>query len=264
MIGQERLRSKLSSYTLSDLPHSILLLGEDGCGKHTLINELVSEYNMPLVDISENISLELIEEISLKPIPTMYLIDVSKITERQQNVLLKFLEEPNQYTYICLVAINKSYLINTVLNRCVIFEFETYTKEQLRHFISDSSNIDKILDICSTPGQIKSLTNDLDSLEKLCDTIVEKLRTANYANTLSIVNKINLKDEFDKYDINLFFKVLLYSLYRHASVQYDKKYVEMYKFVSEYKKRLRDARLNKEMFMENFLTSMREFVRWMK
>lgn len=261
MVGQQHLISRLKTYSITTLPHTMLFIGDSGCGKHTLISNLANEHNLPLVDISESISLDLIEEIYQKPIPTMYLIDTSKINERQQNVILKFLEEPNQYTYICLLALNKSYLINTVINRCVIFEFESYTKEQLEQFIVDSTNKDKILEICSTPGQIKSLTNDLDGLEKLCNTIIEKLGTANYSNTLSIVNKINLKDEFDKYDIELFFKVLLYCAYKHVYTQYSEKFVQMYNFINEYKKKLRDTRLNKELFLENFLTSMWEFVR---
>lgn len=261
MKGQERLKNKLFSYTLSDLPHSILLLGEEGCGKHTLVRELATNLNISLVDISSSISLDTIEDILVNPIPTMYLIDTSLLTERHQNIILKFLEEPNAYTYIVLIATNKSYLLETVVNRCVVFEFDKYTREQLKYFVKDTQDVDKILDVCDTPGKVLSLNNNLDELNKLCNTIVEKISTANFSNTLSIVNKINTKDEYDKFDFNVFFNVLLLSCYKHFESTNDNKYFDMYKFISNYRKRTRDSRLNKELFLENFLTNLWEFAR---
>lgn len=261
MIGQERLKSKLFSYTLSDLPHSILLLGEEGCGKHTLVKELSTHLNLSLVDISNSISLDTIEDINVSPTPTMYLIDTSVLTERHQNIILKFLEEPNNYTYIVLIATNKSYLLNTIVNRCIVFEFDIYTKSQLEEFIQDKSNMDRILEVCDTPGKVLSLNGNLNDLDKLCNTIVEKIHSANFANTLSIVNKVNTKDEFDKFDFKLFFNVLLISCYRHYVDTKDAKYLNMYKFISEYRKRTRDSRLNKELLLENFLTNLWEFAR---
>ena len=129
MLGQERLQNRLLLSSLNDLPHTILLIGDDGCGKHFLASEMSKHYNLDLIDISDNISLETIEEIMMKPIPAFYLIDSSKITDRQQNVILKFLEEPNQYAYIIMIAKNKSYLLDTIINRCVSYEFETYSRE---------------------------------------------------------------------------------------------------------------------------------------
>lgn len=261
MIGQERLKEKLFAYTLNDLPHSILFLGEEGCGKHTLVKELANNLNLSLVDISDSISLETIETINVNPVPTMYLVDTSVLTERHQNVILKFLEEPNNYTYIVLIASNKSYLLNTIVNRCIIFEFDKYTREQLETFIEDTTNVNKILEVCDTPGKVLSLNGNLNDLDKLCNTIVEKVHSANFSNTLSIVSKVNTKDEYDKFDFKLFFNMLLLSCYNHYATTYDNRYLEMYKFTSNYVKRLRDSRLNKELLLENFLTNLWEFVR---
>ena len=260
MIGQSKIKSRLFIDSVNDLPHSLLFVGSEGCGKHLIANELSNHFNIPLIDISDNISLDLINEISLKPIQTFYLIDTSKLTDRTQNVILKFLEEPNQYTYIILLATNKSYLLNTVVNRCVSYEFEPYTKDELRTFIKSGDSA-LILNLCDTPGKILSLNNNLNNLLSLCDTIVEKLDKANYANTLSIVSKINLKDEFDKFDFNLFFNALLISIKSHYQNSGNDRYLFMYDFVCNYAKRLRDARLNREYLLENFLTTYWEFVR---
>lgn len=279
MIGQDKLISKLKSYTITTLPHSILLSGETGCGKHTLAKELAEYFNLDLIDISEVISLDTINEIATKPIPAMYLIDCSVLTDRHQNIILKFLEEPSSYAYLVLLCVNKSMILQTVANRCVNFEFEPYSRETLARFITPNIVVDPfstdidgpfstnnesshILDVCTTPGQVLSLhSGDLGKLEELCETIITKMRKANYSNTLSITQKINLKDEFDKFDIQVFFNVLLQTLLRLIKEKYSIEYVNMYNFIAKFRKRLKDSRLNKELFIENFLTNLWEFVR---
>ena len=260
MIGQDTLISKLKSYSITTLSHSILLLGDVGCGKHTLVNELGSYFNVDVIDISQSISLEALEEISSRAIPTFYIIDSSLITERQQNIILKSLEEPSQYVYIFILATAKTTLLDTIINRCVSYEFEPYSRETLKQFLKDDN--EDVLDVCTTPGQVLSMhVGDLLKLKELCMTIITKIDKANYPNTLSITNKINLKDEFDKYDINVFFNVLLNTICKELTKSFDNRYVSMYNLIMSYKKRLRDSRLNKELFMENFLTNLWEFVR---
>ena len=258
MVGQEKLVAKLKSYSITTLPHSILLVGESGCGKHTLAKELADYFNVDLIDISESISLDAINEISNSSTPTFYLIDCSVLTDRHQNIILKFLEEPSMYAYLILLCANKSMILQTVANRCMSFEFEPYTRDVLSQFAND----EHVLDVCTTPGQVLSLhAGDLIELEKLCVTIITKIDRANYQNTLSIVQKINLKDEFDKFDIQVFFNVLLKTILNKVSAEYDSKLISMYNLVSSYRKRLRDSRLNKELFVENFLTNLWESVR---
>ena len=279
MIGQDKLIAKLKSYTITTLPHSILLCGEVGCGKHTLAKELAEYFNLDLIDISEIISLDTINEIATKPIPAMYLIDCSVLTDRHQNIILKFLEEPSSYAYLVLLCANKSMILQTVSNRCVSFEFEPYSRSTLAKFLDKDFDFDPfssdsttpfttneesshILDVCTTPGQVLSIhSGDLTKLEELCETIITKMHKANYSNTLSITQKINLKDEFDKFDLQVFFNVLLQTLLRLINENYSNELFEMYNFISGFKKRLRDSRLNKEFFIENFLTNLWEFVR---
>jgi len=260
MIGQDRLVNKLKSYSIATLPHSILLLGEIGCGKHTLVNELGKYFDVDVIDISESITLETLDDISNRPFPTFYIVDNSLITERHQNIILKSLEEPSSTVYIFVLSTTKNTLLDTIINRCVSYEFDAYTRDELMRFLKDSS--DCVLDVCTTPGQVLSMqVGDFESLKNLCNTIVTKIDKANYANTLTIANKINFKDEYDKYDINIFFNVLLLTIRDILSKSFDTQYVSMYNYVMSFKKRLKDSRLNKELFMENFLTELWEFVR---
>lgn len=258
MVGQERIQSKLNSYTLSSFPQTSLIVGQFGCGKHTLVNEIAKKFNVDIIDMTNNISLESINQTYTRALPTIYLIDASKLNERQQNIILKFLEEPIKGSYIILLSEGKESLLETILNRCVLFEFEPYTKEQLSCFIkNDIENKDLILMSCNTPGQIMSLNNKtLKDVDELCNNIINKIHLATFQNTLSISTKFNYKDEYDKIDLNVFFTLLSIKL-RDAFVKTNEsKYVTMYQVLNTYLRMLKDTRLNKEHLIENMLTKL--------
>jgi len=64
--------------------------------------------------------------------------------------------------------------------------------------------------LCTTPGQL--LTADLKGLSDLlvfCERFAQYVPQANFANTLSIATKINYKEEYDKFDFELFFRAIL-------------------------------------------------------
>ena len=90
MIGQESLLNKLKSYPIFEFPHSILLVGEEGCGKHTIAEEISKYFDFEFLDITNSINLDTIVEINQRLVSTMYLINMNKLTDREQNIILKF------------------------------------------------------------------------------------------------------------------------------------------------------------------------------
>lgn len=260
MIGQEKLLKTFNSFTLDTFPKSSLILGEYGSGKHTLLTNLSEHLKLDLIDITSNISFEYINDIYSRPIPAIYFIDTSLITEKQQNVILKFLEEPLKNSYVVLLSENKTNLLDTIINRCFIFELEQYARKELEYFIKDDKNKDLILNVCRTPGQILSLNlSNIQDLYQLCDKIVNKLNQASYANTLTIADKINYKDDYNKFDINIFFETLIFTMFNSYLTYNNKNILPLYYLTVEYRKKLRDKRLNKAHFMENYLTNL-----WLK
>lgn len=262
MVGQTKLLETLNSIPFSQFPKSSLFLGEKGSGRHTIINDLATRFGVSVLDISEDISFDYLNELALVSIPCFYLIDVSKIDEKKQNVILKFVEEPPLNAYVILLCENVNEVIETILNRCIVFELDRYTKEQLLKFV-EVDNGDLIVQVCNTPGQVKEMnrTNNIKELFDLCNTIVEKLSVANYSNALIIVNKINYKDEYDKFDINIFFNSLLLTIYNKYVETLDKKYYSLFELTNKYNSKLRDSRINKEILMENYLTNAWELMR---
>lgn len=252
MIGQESLQKELFSYTLSQSPKTTLFLGEYGCGKHTLATEWAKVLSLPLVDITKDISLELLEAIQFSSTLTMYLINLDELTEQAQNMVLKFIEEPFDTAYVVLLSSNENRVIPTVLNRCYKCKFTSYTKEELEEIVGNSIS-DEVFSICKTPGQIRLLRNQYNSLITLCQTIATKMSKAPFSNALSIVDKINYKDEYDKFDLNIFLKVLRQELYK-SYLNGNSSALKLYNIVCIESQKLIDFRLNREIFMQHLIT----------
>ena len=207
MIGQKRLLKKINNFKLDNFPHAVLLLGNWGSGKHLMANYIATKFGLSLVDITQNISLEIINNMYLSIFPSLYIIDASLITEKEQNILLKVVEEPSEKIFLMVLGESKINLLDTLVNRCVCFNMDLYSEAELDPFIKND-NKDLMLKILDTPGQIIAFNNiNLKGIYSLCEKIATKLGSASYTNTLTIVNKLNYKDEYDKYNVDLFLKL---------------------------------------------------------
>lgn len=261
MLGQDRLSSLLLK-PISRLPKSILLIGERGCGKHTMVGEISEMNNIDVLDITEKLTLEYINEILVSPISHIYLINASEITEREQNVILKLVEEPPMCANIILICENKTSLLETIINRCSVFAFDAYDKELLSTYIKDVSQKDLILSLCTTPGQvIEMYSKNIQELKDLCKKFVTKLYIASFSNTLTISNKINFDDEYDKFDLIILFRMLINTLVEEIKstkdVKVNETYINMYLYTDKYiNKLLKDSRLNKQQLFDSYLTTM--------
>ena len=253
--GQDKLVNTFMNMSINELPHTFMLLGEDGCGKHTLSKDIAEKFGLEYEDISTTITSELIFEIEAIKIPTLYVLNINEL--KDQNIILKFIEDYKEFIYVCVLCDNKNLLLETIANRCVIYEFEKYSKEFLKdsvlYTLARDCDQEIILNICTTLGQIQDVVNqDLDGLNDLVLKIIHKTQDANFPNLLTLVNKFNYKDYFDKYDVNTFFKLMLYNLLELC--KQDAKYCSKYMLTQEYHKRLLiDHRLNKENFMTQYL-----------
>lgn len=257
MIGQKKLLEQLNKFTLDTFPRSTLFVAEKGMGKHTLVKELQSTIiNLPILDISDKISNELIEEIYRSPNPAIYLIDLSMITEKDQNTILKFVEEPLNNSFIILLATSRANVLQTILNRCVVFEFAPYTRDELASFLTIEEDVDLLLRILRSPGKILNTNiKGLADIFDVCNKLIDKLTIANYPNTLTICNKINFKENYDRFDIDIFFDVLSYQLLQ-SYVNGNNKAYTLYLITQQYQTKLIDKRLNLEIFFESFLTQL--------
>lgn len=254
MIGQEKIKTEIAGFIQNDsFPRTVLLVGESGCGKHTLSNEIAEELQLPLIDISDKLDYETITEIQLNPLPNVYLVDCTGIREREQNIILKFLEEPLKNSYIILLSVNKSTILETVLNRCFVIEFEAYIKEQLKNFLP--SEDDSVLKYANTPGRVIEFSKcNIQDIVKLCDDILLKINIASFSNVLKIPEKLDLdakSDDKDKLNFDVFSYILLYE----ATRLYSEKMIKFKSFllVSDFCNDLMIKNINRRYCLEHFL-----------
>ena len=253
MIGQLQLIKNLKNYDITTFPHSLLLVGDVGSGKHTFTNEYICpKLDLPCIDITDRINFDTISEISVSPINSLYSIDCDKITVREQNVILKFLEEPSSKVFIILYTTNKNLLLDTVINRCQVWNMSKYKEEELLNFTQNKN----ILNIAKTPGQILKFTEcDIFAIKDLCNKIFTFGGKASTANILTLSDKINWKDENDKFDLNVFNQLLIDEI--TELVRQDNRYINAYNLTVDNLNKQAVLHVDKRRVFEDFLVNLR-------
>ena len=255
VIGQEKLVKALEGYTLATAPKTILFLGQSGCGKSWIANAFAKQLDLEVVVVQPDSTAEKLIEYYQCPINKMYLIDLKDIVEKDQNKFLKFIEEPSKTMNIILMAESTVGILPTILNRCVKYVFEPYTPEQLKQFdwaVNCSEEI--AYEICKTPGQLLELSADnLDQALGLCRAIISSVNKANYANTLSIITKINLKDDAKKIDFKLFFDLMTYAAFDDYKKNNNELSFKIYLYTIRQQAKALNINVAKEAFLLNYL-----------
>lgn len=257
-IGQNTILSYINNCTIDTLPHSLMIIGEDGCGKHSLCNIISKNLNLPLIDMTDNINNDFIQEMWSKPSPYLYIIDLNKISIKNQNSILKVLEEPSKNIFIILIINNKNYVIPTLINRCYVLEFEPYKECDLFPFINENFTInsDIILSLASTPGQVVDVSSTSKDIIELAVKIVDKINIASLPNTLSISNKLAFKEEKDL--LNPFFLLKGISLYLLDKLENEDNpiYYKMFSFMNKNSHLINTPKINKKNIFEYILINL--------
>lgn len=262
-VNEEELKALLNN--IKNLSNSFALKGRKGSGKHLLLNIINNKFfKEDYLDITDNINEECLNEIFLNNNKRLYVIDVSKITLKEQNILLKFIEEPYSNIYICLLIEDENNILNTVKNRLVIYELPSYKKDELKEFcIKEKIPLeDKYINyLIYTPGDILDINSkniELNKIEELTLKIILKLKDASFPNTLSIIEKINFKDEFDKIDLDFLLRMLYLKYFEYFEKENNDIYFECLKIVSKYNRILNNNNVNKSKIFSLLLSELWE------
>ena len=259
IIGQSKLVSKIDTYyTTRRLPKTLMFIGTAGCGKHTFAKYITEKFELDYVEINENISAQELDEYLYSTINTLYVIDLNKFTEKQQNQFLKFIEEPSKSVYILLMATSEAGILNTILNRCIKHYFEPYTKEQVEQITNTHIN-ELAFKIFKTPGKLLNITEgSFKELLDLAGKVVNNLSKATYANALVVSTKINYKDLYNKLDFDLFLDTVEYLALEDYKNTANEQSFMVFKITNQFKQYATQQRLIKETLMLNYLTTLWE------
>ena len=255
MIGQQYIVDELTKYSLDTLPKTVLLLGEAGSEQFDVAKEVAAHFGLETITISSKVEPEELIAYSQDPVSKLYIIDLAEFTEKQQNQFLKFIEEPSPTVFIILVTESTVGVLPTILNRCVKFTCAPYSEAQLKECEWMIRNPNELVyKICKTPGQLADVDGDqIQALFTLCDKVVSQVKKASYANTLTLVAKVNCDKDETKFDFYQFFNTLEYISFNKYLDTKDTELYKLYKYINKAKQSYLNKKIAKEAFMLNFL-----------
>ena len=260
IIGQDALLSKINGYTIDTLPHSILLEGKVGCGKHLLCNYIAEKFNLELVELTTNEDRKDIDSIVFNPSPSLYVVDLTAVLPKFQNSMLKILEEPPDNVFFVCLCTSKSMVLKTILNRCVHFSFSRYEKDILEVFAWEYSetNAKIALRLYDTPGKIlKNKDQPFEKIHNMAIDVINRIGNASYPNVLSISNKLAFKSEKNKYDVDTFVQALRVGVYDRILNDSDAMWVRAYDVIKEMQERLSNC-IYKQRTFDGYLIRLKE------
>ena len=262
LIGQKKLTDRINRLTLDSFPQAIFLYGRRGCGKHFVCNLIAERLGLVLKELDTKITDDLALQIVGEVQPTLYVIDVNQCSPKLQESLLKLIEEPKPTNFFAFLSTSPRLLLSTIANRCQVWKFERYTKEELQQFLTNyTSSQDQILELATTPGQVQELQQQpLEEIIQLVDNILDKITTASPSNTLHITDKVGFKNEKGKIAPEALILVLRNKLLKRIQNDPGTIYINMYMRLLDYSAK-RDLYIVQQRAFDNLLIDLWEAAR---
>lgn len=202
---------------------------------------------------------ELVKNVLEKPIQgekKIYIINNSEnMTREAQNSLLKTLEEPPEYVIVILITSNENLLLNTIKSRCIKFQFQNLSDEEIKQYfrmanqvIDDSiikifgGSIEKALKLKDNLDTYKNIKNIFKNIENLSGLQILNLKETIFKNKdeiFSILDYIN----------TIFFDKIL------ENIKTANKYQKCIEIIEESKLRLK-RNSNYDMTIDNLLLTL--------
>ena len=237
-----------------DLPKTILLSGEKGSGKHIIVDELAKHYNLGILDITDKISFDYLLALSTDKQPAIITVNLDEITDKKQNALLKFVEEPPQCYYIILMSENVETVLPTIVNRCISYRMYSYDYMDLKRFLNTDDEVTKI--ICKTPGDVELCNSKYyTQTTELAQKIVDKIGVANIPNVLSISEMVEFASG-DKIPYQMLLRLVSYFIARsNYSISQRQ---EALKIIQEYREKIKNPAVSKKMAFDILLLKLND------
>lgn len=255
MVGQCEIIKKINTLTLDTFPKTLMLAGGYGSGKHTIMRLIADKLQLTIINISDNLNIDTITEIYTDTEPHIYCIEGNLITEQEESVILKFLEEPPVNAYIIILCENKYSMLNTILNRCQIWELKAYSIDELKQLTTNED----LLNVVLTPGEIIDWESQpISEITNLCNLMIEKIPDSNFANVLTISNKLKFTKDSVGYDVRLVGRILSMCALNKIITTKEAKYYPIYDKINKFNNSYVGVCRDKKKLFEHLLTELKE------
>lgn len=212
MIGQDVLRNDLSRMK-DDFPVFTIFVGHRGSGRKTLAHWIGKQLGM-IIDSGITVAdIRTVIENSYKVVgQTVYIIpDADNMSPEAKSALLKITEEPPNKARFIMTLQNISSVPATIVSRANVFYMMPYSKAEIEEYIQDKYDVDEVLknksySVCLTPGEVDIFMNAPDIYD-YAEMVLDNIAEVSTANALKIGDRIAFKNEADKYDLALFWRL---------------------------------------------------------
>lgn len=215
MVGQKINMEFLQTCIDNDcFPRFIIITGEKGSGKKTLAN-YIAKHLLKAFEIYPGNGVEAVREAITNSYrcagTTVYIFpDADKMSAQAKNAMLKITEEPPRQAYFIMTVESMNNTLATLKSRGTEIQMESYTEDELRTLIDESSDNDELaIRIASNPGQLQQLRSiDTKEFYAFCEKVLNNIATVTGVNAFKIGNSFKFKDDGEGYDPILFFECI--------------------------------------------------------
>lgn len=263
MIGQEKLKYKIKAQIEArKYPRCSIFIGPEGSGKRTLSKWIATKLSAHHVIVSGKIDdvRQVIQLANSSHLKTLYVFaNVDTMSNNAQNALLKLLEEPPNNAYIMVTALSEDNLLNTIISRGVVYYMQPYTPQEIQEYYEGPEEV--VRQVCETPGEVDLLVaSGIDKVYDYASLVADNIGQVTGANALKIGSKIAFKDEADKINLKIFFKVFLAVCYDECYIHIDETYANWIVITLNYLRQLNIKGVNKSMLFDSWVLDCRQIL----
>lgn len=218
MIGQKEVLKQIDNLIEKGFPRFVVITGQKGQGKTELAKYISKKLNIQMIEIGIKIDdiREMIEMAYKQTEPIIYLIqNADKMSLGAKNSLLKVIEEPPNNAIFIMELQQMENTLETIKSRCQEIKMEAYLNEDIYKMINKvnpSINEDEIAsyivqDIARNYYQVELFNKyGITEFYNYVRKVIKNIYRVSSANSFKLAEKLDLKDDGNGYDLNLFFE----------------------------------------------------------
>lgn len=254
MVGQKKLLETIDKWVADGCPQFICISGMRGGGKRMLAQYIADKLGK--TNSISGIKVEEVREVidSANKYGGFYTFaDADNMSTNAKNALLKITEEPPKNAYFVTTVQDEGSLLDTIKSRAQMLRLEPYTEKELLEYKRCIW-----AEYASTPYEVDVLERYGQNFVDYVNLVIDNITEVEPANAFKSAGKLALKDEEDKYDLGLFFRLFIRLCMKRVSTETNnKEYLSMALVTVPYYTKSFYLGVNKQQLYDNWVFDVR-------